>query len=209
NLLAIYPGGFTPRFGSDTRDYSFAAGLKGAATDNLTWDVSASLGDNRIDYFLKDSINLSLGSLSPTDFDNGARDQREQTFNADFVYQWQTALANPVNVAFGAEYRNEEFSVFAGEEASWVLGPLRDLSPAANGFPGAHPATAGFWDSHNTAAYVDVDVDLTERFNIDVAGRYEDYSLFGSTTNGKIAARFAFNDAISVRAAASTGFRAP
>jgi iron complex outermembrane receptor protein len=209
DLLAIYPGGFTPRFGSETRDYSFAAGLKGEVTDNLTWDVSASLGNNRIGYFLNDSINLSLGSLSPTDFDNGGRIQEEQGFNADFVYQWQTALANPVNIGFGAEYRREEFSVFAGEETSWVLGPLRDLSPAANGFPGAHPATAGSWDSHNTAAYVDVDVDLTDRLNIGVAGRYEDYSLFGSTTNGKLAARFAINDAISLRAAASTGFRAP
>jgi iron complex outermembrane receptor protein len=209
DLLAIYPGGFTPRFGSETRDYSFAAGLKGEVTDNLTWDVSASLGNNRIAYFLNDSINLSLGSLSPTDFDNGGRIQEEQGFNADFVYQWQTALANPVNIGFGAEYRREEFSVFAGEETSWVLGPLRDLSPAANGFPGAHPATAGSWDSHNTAAYVDVDVDLTDRLNIGVAGRYEDYSLFGSTTNGKLAARFAINDAISLRAAASTGFRAP
>jgi iron complex outermembrane recepter protein len=209
DLLAIYPGGFTPRFGSDTRDYSFATGLKGAAGENLTWDVSASLGSNRIDYFLNDSINLSLGSLSPTDFDNGGREQKERTFNADFVYQWQTKLQNPVNIGFGGEYRREEFSIYAGEEASWVLGPLRDLSPAANGFPGAHPATAGSWASHNTAAYVDVDVDLTERFNIGVAGRYEDYSLFGSTTNGKVAARFAFNDAISVRGAASTGFRAP
>jgi iron complex outermembrane receptor protein len=209
DLLAIYPGGFTPRFGSETRDYSFAAGLKGEVTDNLTWDVSASLGNNRIGYFLNDSINLSLGSLSPTDFDNGGRIQEEQGFNADFVYQWQTALANPVNIGFGAEYRREEFSVFAGEETSWVLGPLRDLSPAANGFPGAHPATAGSWDSHNTAAYVDVDVDLTDRLNVGVAGRYEDYSLFGSTTNGKLAARFAINDAISLRAAASTGFRAP
>jgi iron complex outermembrane receptor protein len=209
DLLAIYPGGFTPRFGSETRDYSFAAGLKGEVTDNLTWDVSASLGNNRIGYFLNDSINLSLGSLSPTDFDNGGRIQEEQGFNTDFVYQWQTALANPVNIGFGAEYRREEFSVFAGEETSWVLGPLRDLSPAANGFPGAHPATAGSWDSHNTAAYVDVDVDLTDRLNVGVAGRYEDYSLFGSTTNGKLAARFAINDAISLRAAASTGFRAP
>jgi iron complex outermembrane receptor protein len=209
DLLAIYPGGFTPRFGSETRDYSFAAGLKGEVTDTLTWDVSASLGNNRIGYFLNDSINLSLGSLSPTDFDNGGRIQEEQGFNADFVYQWQTALANPVNIGFGAEYRREEFSVFAGEETSWVLGPLRDLSPAANGFPGAHPATAGSWDSHNTAAYVDVDVDLTDRLNVGVAGRYEDYSLFGSTTNGKLAARFAINDAISLRAAASTGFRAP
>ena len=209
NLLSIYPGGFTPRFGSDTRDYGFAAGVKGEAGANLNWDVSASLGSNRIDYFLNESINLSLGSLSPTEFDNGGREQQEQLFNVDFVYQWQTALSNPVNVGFGAEYRREEFSIHAGEEASWVLGPLRDLSPAANGFPGAHPATAGSWDSHNTAAYVDVDVDLTERFNIGVAGRYEDYSLFGSTTNGKLAARFAFSEALSVRGAVSTGFRAP
>jgi iron complex outermembrane recepter protein len=209
DLLEIYPGGFTPRFGSDTRDYSFAAGIKGTAGEKLGWDVSASLGSNRIDYFLEESINLSLGSLSPTDFDNGGREQREQTFNVDFVYEWQTALANPVNVGFGAEYRREEFSIHAGEEASWVLGPLRDLSPAANGFPGAHPATAGSWDSHNTAAYVDVDVDLTDRFNVGIAGRYEDYSLFGSTTNGKLAARFRFNDVVSLRGAASTGFRAP
>jgi iron complex outermembrane receptor protein len=209
DLLAIYPGGFTPRFGSDTRDYSFAAGIKGTAGEKLSWDLSASLGNDRIDYWLKESVNLSLGSASPTEFDNGAREQREQTANLDFVYEWQTALSNPVNVGFGAEYRREEFSIHAGEEASWVLGPLRDLSPAANGFPGAHPATAGAWSSHNTAAYVDLDVDLTERFNIGVAGRYEDYSLFGSTTNGKLAARFAVNDAFSLRGAASTGFRAP
>ena len=209
DLLSIYPGGFTPRFGSETRDYSFAAGIKGSLGGNLDWDVSASLGSNRIDYFLNESINLSLGSLSPTDFDNGGREQREQTVNADFVYEWQTALANPVNVGFGAEYRREQFSIHAGEEASWVLGPLRDLSPAANGFPGAHPATAGAWDSHNTAAYIDLDVDLTERLNVGLAGRHEDYSLFGSTTNGKLAARFAFTDTFSLRGAASTGFRAP
>jgi iron complex outermembrane receptor protein len=209
NLLDIYPGGFTPRFGSETKDYSFSTGVKGTAGESLDWDVSASLGSNRIDYFLEESINLSLGSASPTDFDNGGREQQEQLFNVDFVYEWQTALARPVNVGFGAEYRREEFSIFAGEEASWVLGPLRDLSPAANGFPGAHPATAGSWSSYNTAAYVDLDVDLTERFNVGVAGRYEDYSLFGSTTNGKLAARFAFTEAFSLRGAVSTGFRAP
>jgi iron complex outermembrane receptor protein len=209
NLLNIYPGGFTPRFGSDTRDYSFVAGLKGSASENFDWDVSASTGSNRIEYWLKESINLSLGSLSPTDFDNGGREQREQNVNADFVYQWQTALANPVNVGFGAEYRREEFRITAGEYASWAVGPLRDLSPAANGFPGAHPATAGTWDSHNTAAYVDVDVDLTDRLNIGIAGRFEDYSLFGTTTNGKLAARFELTNAISLRGAVSTGFRAP
>jgi iron complex outermembrane recepter protein len=209
DLLALYPGGFTPRFGSDTRDYSFVTGVKGSATDRLDWDVSASVGSNRIEYWLKESINLSLGSLSPTQFDNGAREQREQTVNVDFVYQWQTALARPVNIGFGGEYRSEEFRIAAGEYASWAVGPLRDLSPAANGFPGAHPATAGAWDSHNTAAYVDFDITLTERLNVGLAGRFEDYSLFGTTTNGKLSARLEVTDAISLRGAVSTGFRAP
>jgi iron complex outermembrane recepter protein len=209
NLLDIYPGGFTPRFGSDTRDYSFVAGLKGTVGSNLDWDFSAATGSNRIEYWLKESINLSLGSQSPTEFDNGAREQREQDVNLDFVYQWQTALAHPVNVGFGLEYRREEFRVSAGEYASWAVGPLRDLSPAANGFPGAHPATAGAWDSYNTAAYIDFDVNLTDRFNVGVAGRFEDYSLFGTTTNGKLAMRFELTNAISLRGAVSTGFRAP
>lgn len=209
NLLNIYPGGFTPRFGSDTRDYSLVAGVKGTLGSNLDWDLSASTGSNRIEYWLKESINLSLGSLSPTEFDNGGREQREQDVNLDFVYQWQTALANPINVGFGLEYRREEFRITAGEYASWAVGPLRDLSPASNGFPGAHPATAGAWDSYNTAAYVDFDVNLTDRLNVGVAGRFEDYSLFGTTTNGKLAARFELTKAVSLRGAVSTGFRAP
>ena len=61
---------------------------------NLDWDLSAGTGSNRIEYWLKESINLSLGSQSPTDFDNGAREQREQDVNLNFVYQWQTALAH-------------------------------------------------------------------------------------------------------------------
>lgn len=210
NMLDIYPGGFTPRFGSDTRDYSFVTGLKGSATQNLDWDVSASAGSNRIDYWLKESINLSLGSQSPTEFDNGSREQREQNANLDFVYQWQTAaFADPINVGVGLEYRREEFRVNAGEYASWTVGPLKDLSPASNGFPGAHPSTAGAWDTYNTAAYVDFDVDVSERLNVDIAGRFEDFSLFGTTTNGKLAARYEFNDAVSLRGAVSTGFRAP
>ncbi len=187
DLLALFPGGFTPRFGSDTRDLSFATGVKGELGTDLTWDLSASASSNRIQYFINETINLSLGSASPTDFpDAGSREQREQNVNADFVYRWQTALANPVNVAFGAEYRREQFRVHEGQYESWAVGPLKDLSPAANGFAGAHPATAGEWASHNTAAYVDFDLDVTERFNVDVAGRFEDYSLFGNTTNGKV-----------------------
>lgn len=210
DLLAIYPGGFTPRFGSDTRDWSFALGTRGELSENLSWDLSATAGSNRIDYWIKESINLSLGSASPLDFpDAGSREQREQNANLDFVYSWKTGLAEPVNVAFGAEYRREEFRIRAGQYESWAVGPLKDLSPASNGFAGAHPATAGAWDSRNAAAYVDFDFDLTRKLNIGLAGRLEDSTLFGTTTNGKIAARYAFTGAFALRGAASTGFRAP
>jgi iron complex outermembrane receptor protein len=209
DLRSVFPGGFTPRFGSEGHDYSAVLGVKGDWTENLNWDLSASRGRNRIDYSLSETINASLGPLSPTSFDAGSREQTETNVNLDFVYGWQTALAAPVNVGFGFEYRREQFEIDAGEEASWIVGPLRDLAPASNGFPGASPVSAGKWSTENTAAYADVDVDFTERWNVDVAGRVENYSTFGVTTNGKISSRFRLTEALSLRGAASTGFRAP
>lgn len=210
NLAQWFPGGFTPRFGSDTRDFGLTAGIRGSLlADRLDWDLSASLGSNRIDYPYTNTVNSSLGPDSPTEFDAGSREQREQNANLDFVYQWQTALAKPVNVGFGFEWRREEFRIRPGEWASWAIGPLRDLGGGSNGFAGAHPDTSGAWDTRNTAAYVELDADVSERFNVTVAGRIEDHSLFGSSTNGKLAARFELTPAVSLRGAVSTGFRAP
>lgn len=209
DLRSVYPGGFTPRFGSKQDDYSTVIGLRGELTPTFAWDLSGSYGYNKISYFLHETINASLGPLSPTSFDAGSRDQREYNANLDFVYQWSAGLAQPVNVAFGAEYRREQFGIQPGEPASYEVGPLRDLSPGSNGFPGASPQQAGDWSRDNYAVYVDVDADLNERWNIGVAGRFEDYETFGSTTNGKLSTRFKLLDALSLRAAASTGFHAP
>lgn len=208
-LIDVYPGGFTPRFGSDTRDFSLAAGVKGAS-GQLGWDLSASLGSNRIDYWMKESINLSLGPASPLDFpDAGSREQREQSINLDFVYPWHTVFANPVNIGFGLEYRREEFRVRAGDEASWAIGPLRDMSSGSNGFVSALPGTAGAWSSHNTAAYLELDADVTDHVNATLAGRVERYPLFGTRMDWKLATRFELAEWISLRGAAGTGFRAP
>lgn len=209
DLRSVYPGGFTPRFGTKQDDYSTVVGLKGELTPKLSWDLSGSYGYNKISYFLHETINASLGPLSPTSFDAGSRDQAEYNANLDFVYGWDAGLAEPVNVAFGAEWRREQFGIQAGEPASYEIGPLRDLSPASNGFPGASPQQAGEWSRDNYAVYVDIDAELTERWNVGLAGRFEDYDTFGSTTNGKLSTRFKVTDAVSLRAAASTGFHAP
>lgn len=209
DLRSIYPGGFTPRFGSKQNDYSSVLGLRGDLTPNLAWDASASYGRNKVEYYLHETINASLGPLSPTSFDAGSRYQEETNVSLDFVYQWENVLPEPINVAFGAEFRREQFGIEAGEPASYVVGPLRDLSPASNGFPGASPLQAGEWSRDNYAVYVDVDTDITQRWNVGVAARVEDYDTFGSTSDGKLATRFRLFDALSLRAAASTGFRAP
>jgi iron complex outermembrane recepter protein len=204
DLRSVFPGGFTPRFGSKQDDYSSVVGARGELTPKLSWDASVSFGHNTIEYLLTETINASLGPLSPTEFDAGSREQEEINANLDFVYRLRL-----VNVAFGAEHRREEFTVNAGEEASWVVGPLRDLAPASNGFPGASPASAGTWSIRSNAAYIDLDVDVNTRWNVGVAGRFEDYSSFGSTRNGKISTRFKVVDSFHLRGAASTGFRAP
>ena len=49
----------------------------------------------------------------------------------------------------------------------------------------------------------------TMRSTIQAAGRYENYSDFGSDVNGKLSARFEPFDGFALRGSASTGFRAP
>lgn len=183
--------------------------MRGDLSSNLSWDLSGAYGHNTIDYQLRDTVNASLGPLSPTAFDAGTREQTELNANLDFVYRWNTVFEQPVNVAFGAEYRREEFEISPGDPESYVVGPLRDLASGSNGFPGASPNQAGTWSNTNGAAYVDLDIDVTARWNVGAAGRFEDYSSFGSTTDGKISSRFKLTDGLNIRGAISTGFRAP
>jgi iron complex outermembrane receptor protein len=62
---------------------------------------------------------------------------------------------------------------------------------------------------HNVSAYADVESDITSQLLVDVAVRYEDFSDFGSTTNGRAAARFTVIPQVVLRGSLGTGFRAP
>jgi iron complex outermembrane receptor protein len=210
SLLSLYPGGFAPLFSTEDRDYSIVAGVKGGASHGLGWDLSASTGRNRIRYSMDRSINASFGPDSPTAFDLGGLEQDERNLNADFVYSWENAWsAKPVNIAFGGEHRREAFSIQAGERYSWDVGPLLDLPVGANGFPGWSPNQEVDAHRNSYAGYLDVDIEPMDRLTVGAAGRFEDFSDFGSTANGKLSGRFELTPALAVRAAASTGFHAP
>tara|TARA_R110002096_G_scaffold320929_15_gene515036 strand:- start:9104 stop:11548 length:2445 start_codon:yes stop_codon:yes gene_type:complete len=210
SLTDRYPGGFTPRFFGNVVDYSVNLGLKGEFDSGLTWDLSGATGAGKVDYTLKNSINPSMGADSPTEFKPGVLVNSEQQINLDFSYPWQVnGLDGPINVAFGSEIRRETYEIRPGDEASWQVGRLTDLGVGSNGFQGFSPAQASKNSRHNVAFYLDVEADLSEDFQVGVAGRFEDFSDFGSTFDGKISARYQISEMIAIRGAASTGFRAP
>ena len=212
NLRSIYPTGFAPRFGQDSTDSQINGGLKGSAGDDFRWNVGGSFGRNRISYFMNNTINASLGPDSPTSFKPGALQQKEVNVNADFVYLWRlSALPEPINVAFGAERRDETYGIFAGNLASYEVGPgaATGLAPGSNGFPGFSPAQAGEWDQKSYAGYLDVEVPIIERLTVGGAARYEHFSGFGEKVTGKFATRFELARGLALRGSYSTGFRAP
>ena len=159
---------------------------------------------------MQESLNASLGPASPTAFYLGRLEQGEFNLNADFVYRLDLA-GGPVNLAFGAERREETYSVAPGDPASYAIGPgaVDGLAPNSNGFPGFSPTQAGKWDQTSYAGYLDLEWTLGEIVTVGAAGRYEDFSEFGDTFNYKFSGRVEPVDGLAMRATYSTGFRAP
>ncbi|MGI9228553.1 MAG: TonB-dependent receptor plug domain-containing protein [Gammaproteobacteria bacterium] len=208
----LFPGGFTPRFTTRATDYSLVAGTRGDM-GGVNYDLSAGFGKSDAEFSIFNTINASLGPDSPTEFDSlGDYTQTEYNFSADFSYPVQMDMfASDLNVAAGFEYRIEEFKITAGQRESWIDGDLaaQGFSVGANGFPGFPDSIAGEWDRSNYAFYLDLETDVTDRWLLAAAIRYEDFDTFGSTFNGKVASHFRLTDSLGLRGAFSTGFRAP
>ena len=211
SFIETIPTGFVPRFGGDNEDMAVTLGVRGelGLGSGLTYDLSAQQGSNRTDFFINNSINASLGPNTPRNFIPGGQEQTETLFNANFVYGFEVGFASDLSVGFGLEYREEEFDLFAGEQASWELGPLSDqgFSSSSNGFGGFPNSTSAEQDS--TAAYIDLEADVTDNLTLQTAVRFEDFSEFGDTTDYKLAGVYHVTDTFSIRGAFSTGFHAP
>lgn len=212
NVLDIYPNGFLPHISSDVTDTAFNVGIKGE-TNDWNWDLSANIGKNDFGFGVENSLNTSLGKDSPTEFDNGNLVYEQIVTNASANTMQDWGLENEVFVALGFEYRQENYQIKPGEEASYITKLDGEGDPVAAGgaqvLPGFSPSSAVDDSRHNYAVYVELDTDVNDRFNIAYAGRFEDYSDFGSTFTNKLAGRFSVNDELSFRGAISTGFRAP
>ncbi len=218
SFVETIPGGFVPRFGGTNEDASIALGVRGELNSGMSYDLSVYNGSNETNFFIRNTVNASLGPNTPRDFVPGGQKQEETVYNADFVLPVMTdfslfsgdqSLASEVSVAFGAEYREEEFSLYAGDAASYALGPLasQGFSSSSNGFGGFPNSQTNSQDSY--AVYGEIEADINEALTVQTALRYEDYDEFGDTTDYKLAGIYRVTDSFKIRAALSTGFHAP
>lgn len=231
---SIYPGGFTPRFIGDVEQLYSTSGLKGELGGGLTYDLSATFARNSLSLSMTDSLSSSFGPNSQTEFFFGDLIQREQTYNLDLTYPLEVGFASPITLSGGAEHRKEKYTKTVGDLQSYAAGPyarqplyslvspgvytpvlsggtqvVATQSPAASGYGGVSPAFAGSSSQSSWGAYVGAEADITEALTMGVAGRYEDYSTFGSALVWKANALVELSSALSVRATIGTGFHAP
>ena len=160
-LAQAFPGGFTPRFRGVVNDWSLVFGLRGnlrstlALLDGWRYDLSAGFGQNRMDTYLRNSVNPNLirsKAAIPTRYRTRKYEERDKIFNLDLSRPFDIGLfASPLNVALGLEYREETFESGTGEPNSYlrddvlarqglavaVLRPPRHVAPGGDrGQPG-------------------------------------------------------------------------
>nr|WP_295876999.1 TonB-dependent receptor [uncultured Chitinophaga sp.] len=205
------PGGaadtiFNPHIQTHIQDLSLTTGVKGATDSDWEWDFSNTVGKNTFRFFGDKTFNASLGSNTPTHFEDGGFSFLQNTANLTFSKH----LDHDLNLAIGGEYRYEQYRIYAGEEASYTnYDPTFNKATGAQGFPGYRPTDVVKADRSNIAAFVDAEWDITERFLLGGAVRLENYNDFGFTSNYKLAARFNAARGFNIRGSISTGYRAP
>ncbi|MEO7976357.1 TonB-dependent receptor [Flavobacterium sp.] len=236
---SIYPGGYTPRITSKINDNSIAAGIRTETSGGWKLDLSNTLGQNKFHYNIEGTINASLEENSPLEFDAGGHSLLQNTTNFDVSKNYDGILSGlnlAFGAEFRME-KFEIFAGEEGSYATYdtngdpITDPTTQSAPTipnpdydptdpdsspttprpggSQGFPGYSPANEVNETRSNFSLYTDAELDVTDAFMVSGALRFENYSDFGSTINGKLASRLKITENINLRGSVSTGFRAP
>lgn len=209
NIAAVYPNGYIPHIRSHSDDWNMGGELKGGEIAGWKSSFSLEYGWNQIRYNTVNSINTSLGPTSPHEFYAGKMIYGQLVGNADFNRDFNVGLAGPLNVAFGAEARDENYQIAAGEPNSYVRGPFTTLAVGAQGFPGFQPDNAVNKSRNNVGGYLALEAKVFDPLTLSGAVREEHYSDFGDNTSGKASFRYEVIPALAFRGSYESGFRAP
>ncbi|MGE6692704.1 MULTISPECIES: TonB-dependent receptor plug domain-containing protein [Sphingobium] len=217
-LRAYYPDGYRPRLDSRIENFSLAMGIRGDDLAGFGWDLSTVYGVNSQDLTYENSVNVSMGTSSPTRFYRLGADFYQCTSNLDLTREIPLGDDAPLKLAMGLEFREETYRLFSGDAAGYLDGGVPILDGPNAGKPaivGAQPGPSNGADDRASlnrqsyAVYIDAEKRLFDRLLLQGAVRHEHYSDFGNTTNYKIAGRLDLIAGLAARASFNTAFRAP
>ena len=207
--VAIYPNGYDPDLPGVSKDFSGVAGLTRKLDKGWNMDFSTGFGSNSLDLNANSTTNPSLGATSPTEFYVGRSRFGQSTTEANFSKNMAINGIKSFNFAVGAQYRIDFFTLTQGSAGSYQEGPTAGKASGSSGRPGIAPSDETDKNRSNLGVYADVETDITDKFLLTAALRYENYSDFGNNISGKLAARFKLNEQFALRGSINKGFRAP
>ncbi|HMQ61388.1 MAG TPA: TonB-dependent receptor [Flavilitoribacter sp.] len=229
-VRSIYPDGFLPMINAKITDLSIAGGLRGKLGEKWHYDFSQIVGGNAFRLEMKNTHNTSLGDFNDGPFSTAGVEQKtamydgtlnffQATTNLDLNRSFEAGLAAPVNLALGAEFRLENYKIEPGEISSYYdgnteSGGIQD-GPNQGGRAAAGCQCFPGWKDqidegrNSVAVYAELETKPLTGWTTSIAGRFENYSDFGTTVNGKFATRIELTEGLALRGAISTGFRAP
>jgi iron complex outermembrane receptor protein len=204
----------------DTDNLRGVLGLRGSLNNEWDWEIAAQrarsestqTGNRNQGWVRTDFLQTQLNSGAYNPF--GATQNPQAVIDqitTSLVRQGKSNLtmydaqitgplfdmaSGPVMMAAGLEYRDESVSDVPDDQ--FVRGLIFGTE-----------AVSAAADRDNWSAFLEFSIPLAESLELQVAGRYDDYSDFGNSTNPKVALRWAPTDQIALRASWGQGFRAP
>ena len=159
------------------------------------WTLAQALADGTLNLHnpgatpqaVLDSIRLST-----------VRPAESRLYGADFKITGElfTLPAGQIGYAAGVEYRNESLV----SRNPWQIDAGLQVRPAIAAVDGERDVFA---------AFAEFNIPVLSNLDIQIAGRADEYSDFGSAFSPKAGLRWKLHDKLAVRASASRGFRAP
>lgn len=210
NVAAIYPNGTIPKYRYRYEDASFTVGSRFDDATLGRLDISATYGRDKHDELAFDTVNPSYGANSPTKFDVATLVNEQTNLGIDYAKDLAVGWSdNPLTVSAGLAYRHEQYRLEEGDYDSYSFGGIGGVQVGAVQASGLMPDDAGTYKRDVGGVYFGLENQVTDRFQVGIAGRTEHYSDFGSATTGKISARYELTPQVGVRATINSAYRAP
>jgi outer membrane receptor protein involved in Fe transport len=210
----------------DVSLFRTVVGLEGEMDNGWTWEVSANYGKSESDEVFTnaiDELNL-LETIDEADCAAPSATECVDWFGIDDPSPEALAFINATVPTVGENVQTSILASMSGQPFDMPAGPVgfaagveyrRDegvyrrtfTRPTLSGGGGStDPIDA---DLSSTEVYAEATLPLADRFNLNLAARYSDYSDFDSEFTYKVGADWRVTDAFRLRSTFSTSVRTP